>query len=67
MGGFSLWHWIIILIVGLIFLIPIAKILNKAGYSGWLALLWCVPILNIICLWVFAFSDWPSSRGAAAR
>lgn len=56
--------------VGLVFsllssfllLIPLIKILRKAGYSGWWGLMMFVPLLNIIMLYVFAYADWPTLR-----
>jgi hypothetical protein len=60
MGSFSLVHWIVYLLVTAIFLVPVALILKKAGYSGWLALLGMVPLVNIVCLWVFALVRWPT-------
>jgi hypothetical protein len=63
MGSFSLVHELIVIVVfWLIFLIPAAKILAKAGYSGWWCLLGFVPLVNIIMFWVFAFADWPALR-----
>ena len=35
------------------------RILNKAGYSGWWSLILFVPIVSIIMVYVFAFSQWP--------
>ena len=35
------------------------KVVSKAGYSGALSLLLLVPVVNIVMLFVFAFSDWP--------
>ena len=52
----------ILLFAALILIIPAvfaAKILKKAGFAGWLSLLILAPIANIICLWVFAFIEWP--------
>jgi hypothetical protein len=40
--------------------LPVWKIIRKAGYNGWWVLIWLVPLVNIIMLWVFAFSDWPN-------
>ena len=40
----------------------IVRILNKAGYSGWWSLLMVVPLVNIVMVWVFAFSDWPALK-----
>jgi hypothetical protein len=31
----------------------------KAGYSGAWSLFVFVPLINLIMLWVFAFSTWP--------
>ncbi len=37
-------------------------ILRKSGYSLWWLLATFIPIVNIIIIWVFAFSDWPNLR-----
>jgi uncharacterized membrane protein YhaH (DUF805 family) len=64
MGSFGPIHIIIILLCFLVIfpvvLIPISKILRRAGWSGWLCLLYLIPIANLILLWVFAFGDWPT-------
>jgi hypothetical protein len=62
MGGFSLVHLIIVLLVLFVFLFPMATILRKAGYSGWWVLLWFVPLGNLVGLWIFAFADWPALK-----
>ena len=36
------------------------RISRRAGYSGWWSLLMLVPIVNVVVLWVFAFSSWPA-------
>jgi len=59
MGSFSIWHWIIILIL----LLPLwvfSRVIAKAGYSPWWALIGVIPLLNLIMFWVFAFTKWPS-------
>jgi uncharacterized membrane protein YhaH (DUF805 family) len=40
--------------------IPVVRILRRTGFSGWLAFVALVPLLNIVALWAFAFSEWPS-------
>ena len=35
------------------------RILHKAGYSGWWSLLMFIPLVNLISIYVFAFSQWP--------
>lgn len=49
-----------LLVIAAIHLIPISKILRRAGWNGWLALLWALPLVNLIMLWVFAFGNWPN-------
>lgn len=53
---FDLIGLIVILIV---VIFPIAKILSRIGWNPWLGLLWLVPVVNIVMLWVLAFGDWP--------
>lgn len=66
MGSFSIWHWIIVFLMFFAFpiayIIPAWKIVKKAGYSGLWSLLGFVPVLNVVMLWVFAFSSWPRER-----
>jgi hypothetical protein len=65
MGSFSIWHWIILLFITGIFVVPLWRIISKAGYSGAWSLLCFVPFLNLIMLWVFAFAKWPNSSNDA--
>ncbi len=66
MGSQSDVHWLISLVVILVFvaiyLVPIVTILRKAGYSGWWCLMLFLPLVNLIMLWVFAFAKWPNLR-----
>ena len=66
MGSLSIFHWIILILIVFIYLFPVIKILQKAGYSGWWVLVGFVPLLNIIMLWVFAFASWPNLREASS-
>jgi len=59
MGTFSIFHWLIFLIYVAVFVIPIAKVLRRLGFSPWLALLAIVPLVNVIMLWIFAYGRWP--------
>jgi hypothetical protein len=66
MGGFSPFHWLIdLIILGVVFGIPVAMVLKKAGYSRWLTLLAFVPLVNMVCLWIFAFQTWPALKTRA--
>ena len=59
MGG---WGMLTVLLWAVVIIVPFWKISIKAGYSGWLALLLMVPIVNVIYLYFLAFSHWPSRR-----
>lgn len=56
----SIGHALIMAIFVAIFLIPISKVLRRAGWNGWLCLLWLIPLVNVVMLWVFAFGRWPA-------
>ncbi len=55
-----------LLIVAAVIIVPFWQIFSKAGYSGWLSLLMLLPFINLIALFVLAFSDWPALRKKAA-
>jgi hypothetical protein len=38
------------------------RIFSKAGFSGWLALLMLVPLVNVGMLLFLAFAEWPALR-----
>jgi len=64
MGGLSIWHWLIVLVFVGVFGWLYARIVRRAGYSGWWALTILFPPLFLVMVWVFAFSTWPVLRGA---
>ncbi|HEX5234441.1 MAG TPA: hypothetical protein VFW25_03820 [Silvibacterium sp.] len=49
---------IVVLIFIVIATIPYWMIWKKAGFSPWFSLLMFVPMLNLIMLYVLAFSEW---------
>jgi hypothetical protein len=53
------------LVTYLLILIPVWRIVSKAGYSGAWSLIMFVPLINLIMIWVFAFSRWPVEAPAA--
>ncbi len=55
----SPFHVIIILIL-LTFLVPLYRIISRTGHSGWWCVLFFIPPLNWIFIWVFAFIRWPA-------
>ncbi len=38
------------------------KILVKAGFDPRWVVLLLIPVINILMIWVFAFSDWPNIK-----
>jgi hypothetical protein len=46
------------LIITVILIIPYWFIWKKAGFSPWFSLLMFVPFVNLIMLYVLAFSEW---------
>ncbi len=59
MGSFSIWHWLIILIILVLPAWFFSRVVSKAGFSGWWALLGVLPLINLVALWIFAFAKWP--------
>jgi len=64
MGAYSPVHWAIVVVILFLVCFPVARILRRLGFSGW-ALVWIVPLVNLIALWVFAYRPWP--RDAAGN
>jgi uncharacterized membrane protein YhaH (DUF805 family) len=67
MHHLSAFHFLIVIVVLILYFVPIVKTLQKAGYSGWWSLILLVPLANIVMFYVFAFADWPALRGATPR
>jgi len=55
MGSLSIWHWVVVLAV-LATPLPIARILKRDGLSPFWALLYFIPLVNVIALWVWGYS-----------
>ena len=62
MGGFSIWHWIIVFLIIVFYIFPIMKIVKKAGFSQVWGVVAILPIINIIMLWIFALKKWPIEK-----
>lgn len=62
MGSFSLFHWVIVIIIFTIILIPTGRILRRAGFSAWWSILAVVPFLNLVGLWILAYVRWPAGE-----
>lgn len=49
---------ILILVFMAVLLLPYWFIWKKAGFSPWLSLLMFIPLVNLVMLYVLAFSEW---------
>jgi threonine/homoserine efflux transporter RhtA len=62
--SYGIWQMNMIVLYLALFLalpyLPSIWVLRKAGRSSWGYLLFLIPIVNIIWLWVFAFGHWPN-------
>jgi hypothetical protein len=50
------------LVFAALVVVPFWFIFAKAGFSRWLSLLIVIPVVNLITLYIFAFSAWPNLR-----
>lgn len=53
---------LLIFVYGLLIILPLWKIVGKAGFHPDLSFLICVPVVNVVMIYVFAFVDWPSLK-----
>lgn len=52
----------VMLVYILLLVVPLWKIITKAGRKGVWSFVIFLPVLNIIFLWLFAFSKWPAQN-----
>jgi membrane associated rhomboid family serine protease len=56
----SLAHWVIVIVFLIALGVPIARIIGRTGHNRLWTILFFIPLLNVIGLWVFAYSQWPA-------
>ncbi len=59
-GNWGVAHFLVFAIIMAAILYPVGLILRKLGYSPFWAVLTCVPVVNLIGLWVVALGLKPS-------
>lgn len=62
MYGYSPTHWLWFIVMIAVVIYPAGRILNRIGFSPLWSILIFVPLVNLIALWILAFTDWPSGR-----
>jgi hypothetical protein len=62
--AFLIFAFIALFVVcmSIVMIIPYWKIYEKTGQAGPMALLQLIPLVNIVMLYVLAFSEWPIER-----
>jgi hypothetical protein len=50
------------LVIALIIIWPSSRIVRRAGLPSWLAIFAVVPLLNLVLLYVVAFTRWPGEQ-----
>ena len=64
MDSMSLIRWLVV--AGVFYaltIIPVARIMRRAGRSSYWSILALIPVVSFIGLWVFAFTRWPALDG----
>jgi hypothetical protein len=66
--GFGFGELVVVLVIlalpPLVLVPPAWRILTRAGFPGIFALLILVPLVNVVALFAFAFTEWPLERMA---
>lgn len=65
----SMWggHWLWMLVIAIVVVIPMWRICVRIGYPGWLSLLILLPVANLGLLYFIAFVDWRGESGGPDR
>ncbi len=58
-GATPWWYFAAIIITTILGVWLSATVLRKAGFSGWWSILFVVPIVYVVGMWIFAFVRWP--------
>lgn len=65
--GLGFGELLFMLVPLLLVLVPAWRILRKAGFSGGWSLLILIPLVNLLALYAFAFTEWPVERHSPRR
>jgi hypothetical protein len=66
LGAFFAAYFLFIIIIVILSIVIYWRIAMKAGYPGAYSLLMLVPLVNLIILIMFAFTEWPIERDVKA-
>ena len=57
--GFGSTHWLWFIVMIAVVIYPVGRILSRIGFSPLWSIVMFIPLLNLIALWILAFTDWP--------
>ena len=67
MYGYGSFHWFWFIMIVALVTYPVGRILNRIGFSPLWAIAMFIPLVNLIALWILAFTEWPRGRVDEAR
>ncbi len=62
MYGYGPTHWLWFIVMIAVVIYPAGRILNRIGFSPLWSIVIFIPLVNLIALWILAFTEWPSQR-----
>jgi hypothetical protein len=62
LGQYSAWHFALLGLLICLWVVPLWRIVAKAGYPPFISLLAIFPAIGLVLLWWLAFAHWPAER-----
>ena len=59
MHGYGPAHWLWFIVMIAVVVYPAGRILGRIGFSPFWSILIFIPLVNLIALWILAFTEWP--------
>ena len=65
--GYGSFHWFWFIMMVALVAYPVGRILNRIGFSPLWAIAMFIPLVNLIALWILAFTEWPGAGEGESR
>jgi hypothetical protein len=59
MYGYGPAHWLWFIVMIAVVVYPAGRVLNRIGFSPFWSILIFAPLVNLVALWILAFTEWP--------
>lgn len=56
------FHWVAFVVMVAALVYPVGRILRRIGFSPLWSIVMFIPLINLIALWILAFTEWPSGK-----